>query len=1045
MEEISQMEIDNNESRMEEVSISEIDNTATKLDDNDLVFISQYNQQSNSFTSAKIKGKDLLSNEKKPGMLVRMWEITEDDPSYYTALNSINSCDSKLLDQITPETDTIPSILTLTNGTDTKTWDAASIYDLNVTAGVGALHDTDNGGYFDWYNGLKWKYYTAADSNNSSVHIIAYFTRVYLNQGQTIAFKGIPANTLTILIDGGHPVDTSGIQLNYVTSDSEHYQNATYISNSAIFRYLSNRTGYHTIKIIATNRGGDDNKFDAESNLMMSLNNGKDWFEMTNDALTTPIFFIPEGDTYNDIWYQAERIREQDDHFIDFEDNGGVDYQFDSATQTVTLTANDSGTLMIALGGQLGTSDYGGQVVVKAKMPDTYTSNPKWVEVTRYVAHHGGGWQSTFYNIAISLPLRVIKGTMFTINPLKSIDYQNCTLFKDTAFKGDFKEYSDNAENIENYTVTFMSNNSIYQQKNVRSGITVFDIRPTIDPTRNSDSSFDYQFKNWDISDDTVITSNMTINAVYDYILKSYSVKFINNDGTILQSGEVKKWSTPEYTGNDPVYANPKGDATYTFTGWNPPISSISSDTVYVAQYNIESQTSIDPDPEIQYYRVRFIVNNVVISEQLVKHDSSTTIADIKPENPQDINTESGLNKFRCWNYTDTYVISGDTDVNALFDTIKNYTVTWIDSITGETIITNTNVQEQTKISEIKPKYNQDHVDERFEYQFDGWDVADDVKVISNLTVYTKYIQTDRIYTIRFMNGTTPIQTSKSRYGESITLPDNPTYNGQLEEGSIAAFVSWSPAPSTIVTKDAEYTAVYNITNPKIKIRFFDHRMVERIDENAAAIMRVDKGSDIVDLQSPNDCNNALIGDGWELKGWYGGDDYKILIGSQPESKTITRNIDFYGWYSYTLKKDKTQQLSMSNKTISYSFDNNNIFNSFHASSSMSDITGLNLSIANISFDWTLTTSTAHNHTSTITVDGQNDDMNRTRIISYTFGYNNTPQKENIQYISDDRSLNDGNGLVIDSSFNDVIFTFTVNPCAYVWQLSNIIVTLHLT
>lgn len=435
MEENSQLENIEEQSltEMEEVSISQIDNTANRLEDDDLVFISQYNQNDGSFTSAKIKGKNLLTNEKKPGMVVRMWEVTEEDSSYHNYLNTVNCCDSAILEGIDLESDTVDSVLTLSNGTDTKVCNAVSIQPIDVTSGCGAIYDTHNGGYFDWYNGGKWKYYTPTGSN--CLRIIAYLTRVYLTTDQIIAFKGCPANTLNIVIDGEHPIDQVGNPLQYITCDSETYDNAKYASASTIFRYRAIKSGYHIIKIIATNRGGDNNKFNINDNLLVSFDNGTTWNQMSNDSWSVPVFFVPDTEFYNDLWYQAERIREQDDHYIDFEDNGSVTYEFDSSQHLVTLTANDSGTLMIALGGQLYSDDIKTPVIIEAKMPESYISNSRWIEVTRYVAHHGGGWQNTYKNVAISLPLRVIKGTTFRIYPLASINYQNCTLFKDTAYE----------------------------------------------------------------------------------------------------------------------------------------------------------------------------------------------------------------------------------------------------------------------------------------------------------------------------------------------------------------------------------------------------------------------------------------------------------------------------------------------------------------------------------------------------------------------------------------------------------------------------------
>ena len=65
---------------------------------------------------------------------------------------------------------------------------------------------------------------------------------------------------------------------------------------------------------------------------------------------------------------------------------------------------------------------------------------------------------------------------------------------------------------------------------------------------------------------------------------ESYIIRFVNFDGTELQSGEVEYGETPVYTGDTP--AKP-ADAqyTYTFSGWTPEIVAATSDATYMAVF----------------------------------------------------------------------------------------------------------------------------------------------------------------------------------------------------------------------------------------------------------------------------------------------------------------------------------------------------------------------------------------------------------------------------------------------------------------------------
>ena len=79
--------------------------------------------------------------------------------------------------------------------------------------------------------------------------------------------------------------------------------------------------------------------------------------------------------------------------------------------------------------------------------------------------------------------------------------------------------------------------------------------------------------------------------ATYQYkVAEGYTVNFNNYDGTSLQSGAWEPGATPSYTGATPTKPD---DAryTYTFTGWNPAISSVSADATYTAQFSSSTRT----------------------------------------------------------------------------------------------------------------------------------------------------------------------------------------------------------------------------------------------------------------------------------------------------------------------------------------------------------------------------------------------------------------------------------------------------------------------
>lgn len=77
-------------------------------------------------------------------------------------------------------------------------------------------------------------------------------------------------------------------------------------------------------------------------------------------------------------------------------------------------------------------------------------------------------------------------------------------------------------------------------------------------------------------------TSDLVLYSHWE--LQKYTVTFKNHDGDVLQTVSIEHGGTPRYTGSTPT--KPSTDKyTYTFSGWDPPIGAITSDTTYTAQF----------------------------------------------------------------------------------------------------------------------------------------------------------------------------------------------------------------------------------------------------------------------------------------------------------------------------------------------------------------------------------------------------------------------------------------------------------------------------
>ena len=101
-----------------------------------------------------------------------------------------------------------------------------------------------------------------------------------------------------------------------------------------------------------------------------------------------------------------------------------------------------------------------------------------------------------------------------------------------------------------------------------------------------------YEFTSWQITPSSVTVGgdgkftmpaeNVTVTATFK--LKTFTIKFVNDDGTELQSVTVAYGKTPAYTGETPE-KSADTDYTYKFSGWDPAIASVTGEATYKATY----------------------------------------------------------------------------------------------------------------------------------------------------------------------------------------------------------------------------------------------------------------------------------------------------------------------------------------------------------------------------------------------------------------------------------------------------------------------------
>ena len=106
-------------------------------------------------------------------------------------------------------------------------------------------------------------------------------------------------------------------------------------------------------------------------------------------------------------------------------------------------------------------------------------------------------------------------------------------------------------------------------------------------PTKEGTAQYEYSFKGWSLDGETVAevgtagTSDLIYYALFEATLRHYTVRFLNSDGTVLQTTSVAYGETPVYAGGTPVDPNNEGD----FNGWVPDIVAVTGDADYTAKY----------------------------------------------------------------------------------------------------------------------------------------------------------------------------------------------------------------------------------------------------------------------------------------------------------------------------------------------------------------------------------------------------------------------------------------------------------------------------
>ena len=85
----------------------------------------------------------------------------------------------------------------------------------------------------------------------------------------------------------------------------------------------------------------------------------------------------------------------------------------------------------------------------------------------------------------------------------------------------------------------------------------------------------------------TAVTGDATYTAIFDKVLRRYTINWVNWDDTVLGTTTVTEGETPAYTGETPI-RQADIQYTYTFSGWTPAVGPAMADETYKAVFTSE-------------------------------------------------------------------------------------------------------------------------------------------------------------------------------------------------------------------------------------------------------------------------------------------------------------------------------------------------------------------------------------------------------------------------------------------------------------------------
>ena len=253
------------------------------------------------------------------------------------------------------------------------------------------------------------------------------------------------------------------------------------------------------------------------------------------------------------------------------------------------------------------------------------------------------------------------------------------------------------------YTISFVNyDDTVLQSGQVEKGhLPVYEGET---PTKAGDTQYSYSFDGWD-KEIVEATADATYKATFAENVNEYLVKFLDEDGTELQSSNVAYGAVPAYAGEEPTKESTV-QYEYSFAGWTPALAEVTGEATYTATYN----------ETVRQYTVKFV--NEDGTELQSESLAYGAMPEYKGETPTKESSVSEVFTFAGWDKT-IVEVTGEATYTATYSSVaREYTIKFVNEGGAE-------LQSEQLAYGTMPEYKGETptkaADEHYTYEFAGW------------------------------------------------------------------------------------------------------------------------------------------------------------------------------------------------------------------------------------------------------------------------------------------------------------------------------------